>query len=779
MRNWSISRYLKVGMGSLSAVILLFAIGAVSATFILRAELEGYRYTAILAETTSDIAEDVMEAQIAAQSYRLTSDSAWAEEFRGNVEEATDVASEVISQDTSPETVRALVSESIDLVRDYTMEFEGIVEAERERDQVYQGLVELGLSARQAVTDLMNASNRAGDAAQTFAVATILQKTILSRLYMERFVLRGAPEAHETAMGHIDEATRQLNRIIASERNPDRINMIETAQSRLERFKEEANAMFDLTVARDARYLDVAQTSAQMVDLTDRMLEEIAATRQRQGEVIETTFRITTVALALGAALAMGFSLVLARTTIRGVGQDVERTLDTVTELADGNLDIEIEGTELDTELGRIAQALEVFRARGKEAEDLRRESEAAESRRQAEERHREEQERTAEQERVHAEQAAAEARKREIFATLQNAVSSVVGAAAAGDFSRRVDTAALDPELSALAEQINQLMARVDEGLAEIARVSGRLAEGDLRSGMQGEFEGTFQALQDNIGSMIASLGGIMSGISAEAASVRSHSAEMSTGAEDLARRAESQAASLEQTSAAMTQIASSAESNASSAAQTDAAARDMRDEAGQARSVLDSTVTAMRDIEEGSREIEAIVDVIEDIAFQTNLLSLNASVEAARAGEAGKGFAVVANEVRALAQRSAEASSKVQAIISQNTGAISRGSGAVDETGEALQRIVARIETVTDNLREIRSASDEQAAAVKDVSNAFAQLDKITQRNAAVAEQTRGTAALLSQQSERMQTAVGRVQVSAREHADDRPIAGSLSAA
>jgi methyl-accepting chemotaxis protein len=261
----------------------------------------------------------------------------------------------------------------------------------------------------------------------------------------------------------------------------------------------------------------------------------------------------------------------------------------------------------------------------------------------------------------------------------------------------------------------------------------------------------------------------------------VAEQSADMRRGAEDLSRRAESQAASLEQTSASMTQIASSAESNASSAAETDTAAANMNEEAGRAREVLDSTVAAMRDIERGSKEIEAIVDVIEDIAFQTNLLSLNASVEAARAGEAGKGFAVVANEVRALAQRSAEASSKVQAIIAQSTTAISRGSEAVEQTGSALEQIVSRIGVVSANLREIKSASEEQATAVKDISNAFGQLDKITQKNAAVAEQTRGTAGLLSSQSKRMQDAVGKVILRQRGRANhaEEALPQSLSVA
>jgi methyl-accepting chemotaxis protein len=166
------------------------------------------------------------------------------------------------------------------------------------------------------------------------------------------------------------------------------------------------------------------------------------------------------------------------------------------------------------------------------------------------------------------------------------------------------------------------------------------------------------------------------------------------------------------------------------------------------------------MGEIEACSEEINAIVDVIEDIAFQTNLLSLNASVEAARAGDAGKGFAVVANEVRSLAQRSSDASSKVQDIIRQSNAAISKGASAVNETGAVLGEIVARIQNVAGSLDTIKNLSDDQAKAVEEVTTTITNLDSVTQRNAEIAAESRTSAEQLTHGAHQMTTAMSQFQ-------------------
>ncbi|MEL6207689.1 MAG: methyl-accepting chemotaxis protein, partial [Pseudomonadota bacterium] len=627
---------------------------------------------------------------------------------------------------------------------------------------LYTTSAEAGDRTRDALTELIKAANRTGNGPQTFDAATAQEGLLLSRVFLERFLLVGDEGAYEQGMAALDVTVQKLAWIGAMAQDPSVSGAVETAQARLADFAKAAKALHDSHVRMGDLSAALDEQAFGMLADTEAMVATLSASRAGLSDRMHATNATVVWSLALGAAASIAFAMLAMRATVRTVTHEFDVTLDAVGALSHGDFDVDITGADRDTELGRIAKALLVFRDNGLEAKRLASEADAAKRAEEERQKRAEAQEAAAQQDRADAERRAADARKKEIFDTLRTAVSGVVAAAVGGDFSRRVSTAALEPELAGLAEDINQLMTNVDRGLAEISQVSGRLAQGDLTEGMTGRFEGTFHALQQNIGSMIGELSGLMADIATEAQLVQRNASDMTEASEDLARRAETQAASLEETSAAMTEIAASADSNAKSAARTDADANEMRDAASTARKVLDATISAMGDIQDGSREIEAIVDVIEDIAFQTNLLSLNASVEAARAGEAGKGFAVVANEVRALAQRSAEASSQVQQIITQSTGAISRGSDSVSETGAALERILERVERVSASLREIRSASEEQATAVKDVTNGIAQLDKITQRNAAAAEESRGTSALLSTQSQRMRAGLGRLKLS-----------------
>ncbi len=763
MADWSVARRLKVGLGTLAGVILMVALVAVGASLFLKGQFGEYRGTSQTTNDINAIAEDLFDARLAAADMQAGRGDAVAlrDEVGANVAEIDEVAHRLLDAGEIDAQTRAHLETVLTDAATFHAAFLTAADRQGERDSLLAGALEEGDAAKEALTALMDASNRTGDAGTTFSAARVQRELMEGRMALERFAATSAPEQIETARTVLAGAQQQLSWMATMVSDQTRTEALASARDLVSAYAETAEAIAATQAARDAAYADMHEAEATKMTAIDTLVDDLVARQQSVGAEIRATFAMTSLGLSLLAGVSLLGALLMARAMLRRIGADFDRSLETVGALADGDLDVEIEGAGRATEFGRLADAFVIFRDKGKDAQELALREEAARKERIEAERQQAEREAQAERARTEAEARAAETRKREIFETLRAAVDGVVTAAAAGDFSRRVDAGALDPELEPFARGINRLMENVDRGLAEIAKVSGRLAEGDLRAGMDGQFEGTFAALQQNIEAMIASLGGLLSSIAAEAGGVAGQSAEMTAGAEDLARRAESQAASLEQTSAAMTQIASSAESNAHSAAQTNTAATEMNDEAGKARAVLDGTVAAMRDIEAHSKEIEAIVDVIEDIAFQTNLLSLNASVEAARAGEAGKGFAVVANEVRALAQRSAEASSKVQQIIAQSTGAISRGSSAVDETGEALSRIVERIGTVSANLREIKSASEEQATAVKDISNAFGQLDKITQKNAAVAEQTRGAAALLSTQSERMQQAIGKVRL------------------
>jgi methyl-accepting chemotaxis protein len=223
----------------------------------------------------------------------------------------------------------------------------------------------------------------------------------------------------------------------------------------------------------------------------------------------------------------------------------------------------------------------------------------------------------------------------------------------------------------------------------------------------------------------------------------------EISAAASDLATRTEGQAASLEESSAAVRELTHSATSTAQTAAEASNLARAAQSSAKGSGDTMNQTVAAMSQIAESSRKMEEIVGLIEGIAFQTNLLALNAGVEAARAGEAGKGFAVVATEVRALAQRSSDAAKDITAIIQSSGRDVAQGVTMIGQTQAALTQIVASTQELSDMIEAIATASREQSTSILQVDSAVAAMDRSTQQNAALVEQSSAAARSLSSEA------------------------------
>lgn len=229
--------------------------------------------------------------------------------------------------------------------------------------------------------------------------------------------------------------------------------------------------------------------------------------------------------------------------------------------------------------------------------------------------------------------------------------------------------------------------------------------------------------------------------------------STELSGSSDDLSLRTEAQASSLEETAATVEELSVTVRQNSESAQKASELAAQSRDAAIKGGGVAEEAVEAMSDLEASSRKISDIISVIDDLAFQTNLLALNAAVEAARAGEAGKGFAVVAEEVRTLAQRSAQASDEIKALIMTSNTQVKTGVELVNEAGMALSEIVTSVKQVASIVSEIASASTEQAQGIDEVNDAIARMDDVTQQNASLVQQSTAAARHLEQQSAEMQ--------------------------
>jgi len=279
------------------------------------------------------------------------------------------------------------------------------------------------------------------------------------------------------------------------------------------------------------------------------------------------------------------------------------------------------------------------------------------------------------------------------------------------------------------------------------------RLSAGDLTSEIRDEVPERFIKLRDDFNRAIVKLREAMHVVAANATAIRSGSAEISAAADDLSRRTEQQAASLEETAAALDQVTATVNKTANGSRQAATVVAVARNEAETTGAVVRNTVAAMNAIESSAQKISQIIGVIDEIAFQTNLLALNAGVEAARAGEAGRGFAVVAAEVRALAQRSADAAKEIKQLISQSTQQVDVGVDLVGKSGEALTRIVARVGEINALVNEISASAQEQAAALAQVNTAINEMDQVTQQNAAMVEESTAASHSLAEEADALE--------------------------
>ncbi|MPV68305.1 PAS domain-containing methyl-accepting chemotaxis protein [Burkholderia sp. BE17] len=243
---------------------------------------------------------------------------------------------------------------------------------------------------------------------------------------------------------------------------------------------------------------------------------------------------------------------------------------------------------------------------------------------------------------------------------------------------------------------------------------------------------------------------------VSEQVHNVQRASNEIAQGNNDLSARTEQAASSVQQTAASMAEMTATVDSNAETALQANRLSVSASDAAERGGKAVSEVVTTMNDITDSSRKIADIIGVIDGIAFQTNILALNAAVEAARAGEQGRGFAVVAGEVRALAQRSANAAKEIKTLIGASVERVESGARIVDGAGKTMEDIVTQVKRVSDLIAEISSSTAEQSTGVAQVDQAVVHLDNITQQNAALVEQSTAASESLKQQATRLVDAV-----------------------
>ena len=253
-----------------------------------------------------------------------------------------------------------------------------------------------------------------------------------------------------------------------------------------------------------------------------------------------------------------------------------------------------------------------------------------------------------------------------------------------------------------------------------------------------------------------IERLGGVMRAVVETAGHIGQGAEGINRQSADLSQRTENQAATLEETAAAMDEMTTNVTRSAQSAVEVENVVRAAQAEASKSGVVVQDAVSAMQDIAKFSQDISTIIGVIDDIAFQTNLLALNAGVEAARAGDLGKGFAVVASEVRALAQRSSEAAKEIKSLITDSAKQVKKGVVLVGEAGNVLQGIVSGVQNISTLISGMAAGASAQSSGLKEINIGVSQLDQVTQQNAAMVQMASAASAKLTNQARHLEDLV-----------------------
>ncbi|MBX4909846.1 MULTISPECIES: methyl-accepting chemotaxis protein [Rhizobium] len=570
----------------------------------------------------------------------------------------------------------------------YEKAFEQIVTLQARRDLLISKVTEFGPWTSIALNDVMRSAWRQTDVALLHMTAETLEALNRSLYFSERFVHSDDFAAYDTAQAALAQAVALNDAAAKAAKNELQKKRLMGAGQLMQNYTARLGDMKEVLQASG----NIRQTQLNVLapkiagEFKDLQATVTGAQKNLDGSVEATVASATSTTLVISGLLIV-IGLVLSYFVGRLISSAVRGMAQSMEQLARGDDVIVITGDEHRHELGAMARSLKVFQETGR---------------------------------------------------------AKLIAEANA----ERARLAAEEERLRQEAERLSDAQV-MEHAFRQISLGLDALSKGDL-SVRVGEVDARYVRIRDHFNNSVASLEEAVDSVISAVTTIRSGLAEISTASNDLARRTEQQAASLEETVAALGDVTRGVNGTAEGASRAQAVVATARTNAEKGGEIVSRAIAAMTEIQNSSSKIGNIISVIDEIAFQTNLLALNAGVEAARAGEAGKGFAVVAQEVRELAQRSANAAREIKELISTSSAQVKTGVELVGESGVSLEQIVEQVSSMNETVAEIAVAAREQATSLREVSAAGDQMDKVTQQNAAMVEQTTAAAQSLTQETE-----------------------------
>ncbi len=762
MKSWTIRKQIGALSGVSIAFLVLVATVSGASVWKLNASFSEFKNATDRTQRLNLILEDLLEANTAATAFEHTADPSFERITLNEIEDILAESTIVDDVTAASADFAELMTKVIEQTARYKSNFEALQEIQASKLESIEALSAAGYTLQEALGALEGRASIDGQTAGLKQITVASQAFVLKRLYLERYIRTQSRTDLDTAIELRSNAVAAFERAAKLLGGARFADLTASVQSSLDTYLEVSEKVLSNLSQRNQGASALMFAAGAMSNLVEGAVDAAAAhqvdiwAKNARNAIVLAVVQVASILTALTC-------LFMSARRIQGyIRTNVTTVVSDMQTLATGTLDFEVSGVDRDTEFGEMARSLEVFRANAVEAKHLH---EALRAKEATDERLREQQlekDQLAEIER----QSAMEQERSTIIRELSSGLGGVASAAANGDFTQRIDRHFGQSDLDGMVSSVNALVDGVETSIRETARVLSSIADGDLTDRMSGTHLGLFRDLQIAIDETTATLGGVVHEIATQCDAIGSSSHQMERQADDLSSRAETQAAALEETSAAMKELSTSVQASADSARQSSAIANTATDRVNEAGQVVKESVSAMTDIKDASEKIKDIVAVMDSIAYQTNLLALNASVEAARAGEAGKGFAVVATEVRALAQRSGDASKDIKALIDETVSQVVRGVDLVERTGNTLDEAVEGVRAMSTTMDKLTNRAQDQAAGVSEVAGAVHQMDAITQKNAALADESREAARNLGDKMNVMQSMIGRFKVSDSDH-------------